>query len=923
MNTSDSSKQGGDAGRKNIRIRNLIENMERTFLPAGHIIGKYKIIQEIDRGGMAVVYKATQLDLNREVALKVMPANITINRKFVERFLTEAHAVAQLSHPNIVSIHEVAREDNIYYLAMDYVKGENLYYFLHHKKPKLVDVLEIVSRLADALAYAHRMKIIHRDLKLNNVIMRDPVNPVLIDFGLAKTMETDDDSVGLTRTGEIMGSPSYMAPERLLNGVTVDHRSDICSLGIMLYEMLTFKNPYLDQRNLHQTTINVMEANPIPLRKLVPWLPEEIEAITLKAMSKDISLRYQYMEEFKADINRYQRGEIVLARPPSFFSRLSRFFRINWAPVVICSLILLFLSTIFFSIQIRNSKERSHWQLIYDDSFDSLHKNIEWSFFPGLADSNWILKDGSLRGNSANFSFARLQRRFNRDLLIECDISSDSLDLFNTGIFLFGDQPDSGYCFHLNKDGKGLHGISYPGSSLIFNNISMALTTFGKNNHIEIERFENTMTFTVNKVIVSRIHDCFPPLGKGHDRIGFFVNGSSARFDNLKIWRRAIPQLPSPALIADRFRERGDIESALDEYRGLQLDFAEKDLFKETPLKEIDCLIRLHRYEEAYEVILQKTSGYKEEDLIVRKLFLEATLFSRLGQKKEVDSLYKIIALRYPVSAENNSLMNTALIDCQTLIRKSRLDSAEYKIRSLVNQYSRFKNQWGQLHLDLARKHLFNFNLEKAQYITQEIVVTYNNNKDIITSAYLLLGKIFLERGLYNNAKQYFNQCIAGYSGNDSFWDGWYALAGIYEYEASYNDAITIYQKISAECPANSPLPFMAAIKRGELLFSDSPQESMVIFQSIADGPNLFPVPHLIASFYTNRIGVKTFISKWKKLQPENDFYKYHIARKAIFDKDTRVAKSYLMDLKNRSRPGSWQFSVISKLLNSRNWQSK
>ena len=140
---------------------------------------------------MAVVYKALQLDLNREVALKVMPANISINRGFVERFLTEAHAVAKLSHPNIVNIYEVATEKNTYYLAMEYIPGKNLYYYLHYYKPKLVDVLEIVVKLTDALSYAHKQKIIHRDLKLNNVIMRDRLTPVLIDFGLAKALEED------------------------------------------------------------------------------------------------------------------------------------------------------------------------------------------------------------------------------------------------------------------------------------------------------------------------------------------------------------------------------------------------------------------------------------------------------------------------------------------------------------------------------------------------------------------------------------------------------------------------------------------------------------------------------------------------------------------------------------------------------------
>jgi serine/threonine protein kinase len=356
-----------DSVKGNVYIRNMLANIERTFLPIGTTVGKYRIIEEIDRGGMAVVYKAVQLDLDREVALKVMPSNISINRRFMERFMSEAHAIARLSHPNIVSIFEVAMHNNIYYLAMEYIPGQNLFYYLNFNKPKLVDALEIVSRLADALNYAHQQKIIHRDLKLNNVIMRDRLTPVLIDFGLAKALE-DEDEGGITRTGEVMGSPAYMAPERLLGGV-VDHRSDICSLGIMLYEMLTFKNPYLDQRNLHQTALNVMEANPIPPRKLVPWLPREIEAITLKAMIKDPAARYQSMEEFKADINRYQHNETVLAQPPSLTLQLSHFIKRNWPWLSITTTVVVFSALFALSLYIQNRKEQSHWQLSYSERF--------------------------------------------------------------------------------------------------------------------------------------------------------------------------------------------------------------------------------------------------------------------------------------------------------------------------------------------------------------------------------------------------------------------------------------------------------------------------------------------------------------------------------------------------------------------------
>ncbi|HEX3019332.1 MAG TPA: protein kinase [Chitinispirillaceae bacterium] len=920
MGSTESNKQAESSDKKNLRIHNLIANIERTFLPAGHVIGKYQIIREIDRGGMAIVYKALQLDLKREVALKVMPANITINRCFVERFLTEAHAVAKLSHPNIVSIHEVAREDNIYYLAMDYIPGENLYYYLHHRKPKLVDVLEIVSKLADALAYAHNQKIIHRDLKLNNVIMRDPLNPVLIDFGLAKTMEADDDTDALTRTGEIMGSPSYMAPERLLGGMIVDHRSDICSLGIMLYEMLTFKNPYIDHRNLHQTTINVMEANPIAPSKLVPWLPSEIEAITLKAMAKDLSLRYQSMEEFKADINRYQRGDLVLARPPSFLSKASRFFRINWAPVIISSLIFTFLAVFAFSIYNRSAKEQSHWQKTFEDSFDYNTKSINWAFFPDLNDTAWTLQNGSLRGNFNGFAFARLQQHFNRDMLIVCDIIADSNDLFNAGIFLFSDQPDSGYCFHLNNGGHGSHGMSYPGSSFLFRNPPQFIIPFSKVNHIEIERIENLITFTLNGKVISKVHDCFPPLGKGHDRIGFFINGSSVRFDNLKIYRRAIPLIPSPALIADRFRERGDIESALDEYRGLQLDSVPKELFKDIPLKEVDCLIRLHRYEEAYEVMQLKAVNIKDDRMAARRCFLEGMLFSSLGQNKEADSLFNLLALHYPTFPENSYIMSKKIIKCNTLLDNSMLDSAEHEIRKYIHQYSKYLIHWGKLHLDLVRKHISNRNFDKAQFLIQEILVSYKSYNEITAEARNLMGQMFLEKGQNTRAKEQFDQCVTAFPQTDAFWRGWFKLADIYDYEGYYKDALTIYKMLSRECPPNIPIAMMAAIRRAELIYQDSSEASLAQFNEVINSSHPFPLPRLIASFYTGKIDSKTFQSKWNTFCPDDPSYRYYLARKAIFIGDIKAAKNYLIELKKKSITGSWQFLKVSKLLNKKYW---
>jgi serine/threonine protein kinase len=568
-----------------LKIHNILPSIERTFLQIGSTIGKYNIIEEIDRGGMAVVYKALQLDLNREVALKVLPANITINRRFVERFLSEAHAVAKLQHPYIVNIHEVAVENNVYYLAMDYIPGRNLYYFLNFQKPKLVDVLEITVKLADALAYAHNRKIIHRDLKLNNIIMRDNVTPVLIDFGLAKALEGEE--VALTKTGEIMGSPAYMAPERL-SGANTDARSDICSLGIMFYEMLTFKNPYLDPRSMPQTTRNVMEANPILPRKIVPWLPAEIEAITLKAMHKEPDKRYQTMEEFRDDIKRYQKGDPVLANPPSIWSIGRRFWHVYWALLVIGMLIVLFSSLFVFSLYLDKKKERPFLRLSYQEKFDGENLNKDWKTFPTMGTANtqpWTLQRKALHSAGSGPSFIRLERPFSRDIRVEFDIMAVDGNLADAGFFLGGNRPDSGYCFHIHQGPAARCGISFPGSDFIFSDIDPFEFASAKKYHAVIEKKANSIVFKMNDKTIARLWDLFPSSGKNHRYMGFFVSETGCDFDNFSVSTYEIPLLRGPTVVADGMAQRGETGGALDAYEELFPDFSTTGLAGELLLK--------------------------------------------------------------------------------------------------------------------------------------------------------------------------------------------------------------------------------------------------------------------------------------------------------------------------------------------------
>jgi serine/threonine protein kinase/tetratricopeptide (TPR) repeat protein len=910
----------------NVYIRNMLANIDRTFLPIGTTIGKYRIIEEIDRGGMAVVYKAVQLDLDREVALKVMPSNISINRRFMERFMSEAHAIARLSHPNIVSIYEVAMHNNIYYLAMEYVPGQNLFYYLNFNKPKLVDVLEIVSRLADALNSAHEQKIIHRDLKLNNVIMRDRLTPVLIDFGLAKALE-DEEEGGITRTGEVMGSPAYMAPERLLGGV-VDHRSDVCSLGIMLYEMLTFKNPYLDQRNLHQTAINVMEANPIPPRKLVPWLPKEIEAITLKAMTKDPTARYQSMAEFKSDINRYQRNEPVLAQPPSVFSRFRHFIRRYWPLLSITTTIITFSALFALSLYIQNRKGQSHWQLFYSERFGGHLDPQEWYFWPrpdtAKGDSaDWSVRNGTLVATGEHASVFRFERRFNHDIKVEFDVGPLDKDLYNAGFFLFGDRPDSAYCFHINQQGDGSCGITFPGSRFLFQMADNIKINIGSINHIVIERIQNSITYTINGVMVAKVWDYLPPLGKNHERLGFFVKGGGVWVDNLRIFRRAIPATPSPMLVAERFWERGDFDAALEEYRALLVDFGNSERAKEIQLKIADCLVRLGRFEPAHATL--KSTGAlrgKDESFESRRYFLEGIIYERLDNETSADSIFKILATDFPLSSANNSAMAYEMIRVASFIRQEKFGVAEREIALFAQQYPRFSELWGRLGLMVMDEYHKGGKLDSATLVVERVLSSQDKSSDIYTIAKTALARINLDKGRKEAANDLFDQCITAHISSQGAWDAWMGLAGIYEYNSQYPEATTIYQKIFRECPPSFMTRWMAGIKLGELGSRDSSQQNYAkYFETVAKGQHPFPLPRLIARFYLGEVNESQFKALWNLLCDEDYSYLFYFARKAMFKKEEVVARIYLEDLRHNAPPLSWNnFKAMKAINNLRHW---
>ena len=259
----------------------------------GQSVDRYQIIEKLGQGGMATVYKAFDSRLERYVAIKFIRAE-AINEVFLKRFEREAKALAKLSHPNIVKIHDYGSYDGMPYLVMEYLPGGTLRDKLG-RKYTWQEAVELILPLAHTLAYIHKQHIIHRDVKPSNFLITESGQPMLSDFGIAKMIEAEE-TLQLTGAGMGIGTPEYMAPEQGMGG-EIDHRADIYSLGIVFYELVTGKKPFSADTPMAVMVKQISEPLPSP-RQFLPALPDEVERVLVKALAKRAENRYQSMDEF-------------------------------------------------------------------------------------------------------------------------------------------------------------------------------------------------------------------------------------------------------------------------------------------------------------------------------------------------------------------------------------------------------------------------------------------------------------------------------------------------------------------------------------------------------------------------------------------------------------------------------------------------
>ncbi|MHB8288107.1 MAG: Stk1 family PASTA domain-containing Ser/Thr kinase [Acidimicrobiales bacterium] len=280
------------------------------LLAPGTILGgRYELSHQIARGGMADVYRARDRQLDRPVALKVLFPELSVDRAFVERFRREAQAAANLSHPHIVPVFDWGEDSGVYFIVMEFVDGRPLSAILHSTGALAsARAAAIAADVANALGYAHRNGVVHRDVKPGNVLITDEGLVKVTDFGIARAVNTTE---SLTQTGAVMGTAAYFSPEQA-QGHPVDGRSDVYSLGVVLYEMVTGQPPFTGDTPVAVASKHVREF-PVPVRERNPVVPVGMEAVIMRALAKSPAERYASADDLQADLVRFQEGAPLAA----------------------------------------------------------------------------------------------------------------------------------------------------------------------------------------------------------------------------------------------------------------------------------------------------------------------------------------------------------------------------------------------------------------------------------------------------------------------------------------------------------------------------------------------------------------------------------------------------------------------------------
>ncbi len=698
----------------------VIENIDRKkLIKKETVFGKFTLIEKIGRGGTAEVWKARDDDWGLVVAVKKMIAGTHASKENIKRFLKEAELMKRLNHNNICHIHEVGQHEGVYYISMEYIDGIDLNDFiLSNTFLQLKQKFKIVKDVLSAVQHAHDNDIIHRDLKPANIMMRNNGEPVVMDFGLARIINTEHT---ITLDDQVVGTVDWMSPEQAQASNDVDERSDIFSVGAIMYYLITGQKWFNSSGNIFRDTKLIQKKELVPPRLLQPTLAKSIETIILKAMDKSPRRRYQSAINFLGDIVRFEKNQRITARKPTVLHRLHKKYKHNpvyfWALFCIASILILS-SVLLYGQRL---KELATWDLIFYEDFSSYDSPADvnqhwigysadsytWSkgmikSFTFTDSSFWHLDSGVFTSDlsKSNIFCANLtyKDRLPGNIRVEWKMKGFEHNL-NYDAYIAGETRFDGYTFHLGGWDNEQYFVLTKGKDALILDYSIQDTPLETNREYEfvMEKEDKHIRLYMDGSLIFDYFDYNILSGERNQSFGFdnCLKHTQQVYD-IKVYTQAIAQKISPISIGDAFFAKEQYQNAYDQYHQLMNAYSGSNIAKEAHFKKALCLAKLKRDSIAYTLFETFEQRHPSHEQVPYSIYERALIFQRKGEPQQEKLLYQELSVRFPGHPLLKPIFfnkGTALLNELHLLNTTNHDSIVSTILSKLDQVK----IWAQL----------------------------------------------------------------------------------------------------------------------------------------------------------------------------------------------------------------------------------
>lgn len=777
----------------------------------GKIVGKYKIVREINRGGMGIVCESYQENLKRKVAIKILPLTSCHLSSTTERFKREASIVAKIKHPGVCQIYDFGKDENYYYIVMEYVEGENLEDVLKKRKLNIEEAIQIFKKILNILNDLHSQKIVHRDIKPANIIIKENKDVILLDFGISKCL---DEETLYKITHQPIGTPAYMPPEFLKSdGKNADVRSDVYSLGIMAYEMFTGVLPFGDNNSYHEIIDKIRESDFILPRRINQIISKPLETIILKCMAYNPANRFGSVHEILTDIQNYENNQPLKSkRFLVLYDRLKK--DISSAKYKISYAII----TIVFLAMVSGYLINANKQ---DENVKSLSSNTEWKKFNFLKNSDFyngirvfrdIEGEVEVMARDQFVTFDKSQKDitwlrnmpgyiiFDRvranDVSISFSIKEESQEDEYYGLFVNSSAGVSGYILKIYSN-KILLCKDYHENVLKEYDVNF----LGNLGEFVFERLGAEINVYFNSEKIIQFIDYNPITSEENIHAGFFFNKGFRKLYNLhfEIPKQALAV--SPLIIGQKFYEIRNLDKAINEFNKIIEEYPDEKIAFIASMKVGICYKELKKFNEAIAIFdtLLKNPGYPE--LFPEISYQKGICKFNLNDSKGAEEVYQNLILAYKDSdiALNILMFLYEMINSKLKTAETKEDLAfvEDRLSFIINNYPLKRPLLTSIFRNLINKLIKKGMINEAIAYLKNLEEYFPNQTTTLAWGGIISGELFESLKQYDNAETMYIEALTKYPGLRAY-EAWaqFNQASLYCKTGRIKEAINVSMNI-------------------------------------------------------------------------------------------------------------------------------